>query len=106
MLPPAPPTFSTTTGWPSGTRIASATSRAAVSVDPPGGNGTMSVTGRFGNDWAAAATAKAAAAAAMISLIILPPPRGRRQCSVNAPHVEEFLTLQEIVAAARRNLPP
>ncbi len=25
---------------------------------------------------------------------------------MNAPHVEEFLTLQEIVAAARRNLPP
>ena len=25
---------------------------------------------------------------------------------VNAPHTEEFLTLQEIVAAARRNLPP
>jgi glycolate oxidase len=25
---------------------------------------------------------------------------------VNAPHAEEFLTLQEIVAAARRNLPP
>jgi glycolate oxidase len=25
---------------------------------------------------------------------------------LNAPHVEEFLTLQEIVAAARRNLPP
>jgi isopentenyl diphosphate isomerase/L-lactate dehydrogenase-like FMN-dependent dehydrogenase len=25
---------------------------------------------------------------------------------MNAPHIEEFLTLQEIVAAARRNLPP
>jgi len=25
---------------------------------------------------------------------------------LNAPHLEEFLTLQEIVAAARRNLPP
>ena len=25
---------------------------------------------------------------------------------MNAPHLEEFLTLQEIVAAARRNLPP
>src|SRR5580765_6313624 len=25
---------------------------------------------------------------------------------MNAPHTEEFLTLQEIVAAARRNLPP
>ena len=50
MLPPAPPTFSMTTVWPSGARIASAMMRAVVSVEPPGGNGEISVTGRVGKD--------------------------------------------------------
>ena len=45
MLPPAPPTFSMMTGWPSSGRIRSAMMRATVSVDPPGGNGTTSVIG-------------------------------------------------------------
>jgi hypothetical protein len=44
MLPPAPPTFSMMTGWPSNGRIFSAMMRAATSVDPPGGNGTTIVT--------------------------------------------------------------
>ncbi len=48
MLPPAPAWFSTTTGWPSGARIASATTRAMTSVEPPGANGTIKVTGRAG----------------------------------------------------------
>jgi isopentenyl diphosphate isomerase/L-lactate dehydrogenase-like FMN-dependent dehydrogenase len=38
-------------------------------------------------------------------LIMLLVQRSRDQ-PLNAPHLEEFLTLQEIVAAARRNLPP
>src|SRR6201981_2834838 len=46
--PPAPPTFSTITGWPSAAPILSAMIRAATSVDPPGGNGTISVIGREG----------------------------------------------------------
>ena len=49
MLPPAPPTFSRMTGWPRIGRILSARIRAAVSVEPPGGNGTISVICRDGN---------------------------------------------------------
>jgi hypothetical protein len=40
--------FSTTTGWPSIDAIRSASSRAATSVEPPGGKDTTSVTGRAG----------------------------------------------------------
>src|SRR5262245_65151540 len=54
MLPPAPPTFSITMGWPSVSRIRSAMMRAAASVDPPGGNGTIKVSGREGNGCACA----------------------------------------------------
>src|SRR6185503_18923883 len=64
MLPPAPPTFSMMTGCPSDGRIASARMRAAVSVDPPGGNGTITVTGRDGQVCAAARPADAASASA------------------------------------------
>jgi hypothetical protein len=48
MLPPAPPAFSTTTGWPSDVRMCSARMRVSVSVAPPGGNGTTMVIGRAG----------------------------------------------------------
>ena len=48
MLPPAPPRFSITTGCPSGARMRSAMMRAATSVEPPGGNGTTSVSERTG----------------------------------------------------------
>ena len=68
MVPPAPATVSITTVWPSGTRIASAITRAVVSVEPPGGNGEISVTGRVGNDCAAAMPNHAAAATLAISL--------------------------------------
>ena len=54
MVPPAPPTFSTTIGWPSDARMPSATMRAMMSVIPPGGNGTIMVTGRDGKACAAA----------------------------------------------------
>jgi hypothetical protein len=48
--------------------------RAAVSVDPPGGNGTMSVIGREGYDWADAIPASAdnAIAAISLSMALLP----------------------------------
>ena len=36
MVPAAPATFSTTTGWPSGARIRSAMIRARISAGPPG----------------------------------------------------------------------
>src|ERR1051325_1827089 len=68
MLPPAPPTFSMITGWPSDGRIASPMMRAAGSVEPPGGNGTIRVTGRDGNAcacaWLVTRAANAASAAA------------------------------------------
>src|ERR1700716_3874200 len=53
MAPPAPPTFSMITDCPSGTRMRSPMIRAAVSVEPPGGKGTMSVIGLAGEGCAA-----------------------------------------------------
>src|SRR4051812_9509847 len=64
MLPPAPPTFSITIGCPSDTRMRSAMMRAAVSVDPPGGNGTTSVSERIGQVWACTAPTPARTASA------------------------------------------
>src|SRR5262249_38469173 len=49
MLPLAPTRFSTTTGWPRVCPSLSASTRAAMSGAPPGGIGTMIVTGRDGN---------------------------------------------------------
>ena len=48
MVPAAPPTFSTITGWPSVARMRSAKMRPSVSVGPPGGYGTIMVIGREG----------------------------------------------------------
>ncbi len=47
-MPPAPGLFSTTTGWPSRSLRLFAVKRAALSVTPPGANGTTQVIGRFG----------------------------------------------------------
>src|SRR5713226_6803683 len=48
MLPPAPPTFSTTIAWPSVCDIRCAITRATASVEPPGGNGLTMVMVRDG----------------------------------------------------------
>jgi len=48
MLPPAPPMFSTTSGWPSAACIGSAISLASASTGPPAGNGTMTTMGLVG----------------------------------------------------------
>src|SRR2546429_4200827 len=72
MLPLAPPAFSMTTVCPSGCRMRSAMMRAVVSVEPPGGNGTMSVIGRVGKFWACAAVTNSASAAETISLVMDP----------------------------------
>jgi hypothetical protein len=48
MAPPAPLTFSITTGWPRKPRIDSARTRPSVSVGPPAGYGTTIVIGRDG----------------------------------------------------------
>src|SRR5690349_12690673 len=54
MLPPAPVTFSTMTGWPSVTFICSARMRPMVSGGPPGLVGAMSVMGWVGKVCASA----------------------------------------------------
>jgi hypothetical protein len=48
MVPPAPVTFSTITGWPSEARMPSAMMRAITSVEPPVASGTIMVIGRDG----------------------------------------------------------
>src|SRR5258706_16436628 len=48
MVPPPPPLFSTSTGWPSVSLIRLPTRRATMSVVPPGGNGTSTRTGLDG----------------------------------------------------------
>src|SRR3954468_8056912 len=73
MVPPAPPTFSTTTVWPSGARMRSAMMRAVVSVEPPGGNGDTSVIGFVGKPCAPASPAAANSAHATVKRFIPPP---------------------------------
>src|SRR5580692_8086637 len=58
MVPPAPVTFSMTTGCPSDWPMRSPTTRAITSVGPPAANGTTMVIGRDGKDCAAALPAK------------------------------------------------
>ena len=48
MVPPAPPTFSMTMGWPSAASKGPDRIRASASDGPPGGNGAMMVIGRDG----------------------------------------------------------
>ena len=48
MVPPAPPIFSTMTGWPSVRDMWSPTRRVTTSVGPPAANGTITVIGLFG----------------------------------------------------------
>ena len=47
-MPPAPPTFSITTCWPSISLIRAPTTRPSTSVGPPAANGITMVTGRVG----------------------------------------------------------
>src|SRR5262245_24303733 len=63
-MPPAPPTFSTTTVWPSNSPMRCATMRPMVSCGPPAANGMTMVTGRVGKSWAPAGAANASAAKA------------------------------------------
>jgi hypothetical protein len=63
-IPPAPPRFSTTTGWPSCAENRSASRRASRSAGPPAAKGTMIRTGRVGQAWAkAGATGRTSASA-------------------------------------------
>src|SRR6185369_3217719 len=54
MVPPAPTLFSTSTFWPRYWPRPCATWRATASTEPPGGKGTIMVTGLVGKDWAKA----------------------------------------------------
>src|SRR5436305_1877202 len=58
IAPPAPPRLSTTKGWPSSFCRPSAAMRPMMSVEPPGGNGMISVTGFAGHDCASADATK------------------------------------------------
>ena len=57
-LPLAPALFSTITCWPNTRPKCCPTSRAAMSVEPPAANGTITWTGRFGHCWASRSSAK------------------------------------------------
>src|SRR5215467_11191669 len=61
-LPPAPPRFSATTGWPRFAVSRSAMRRPRMSVPPPGGNGRMKRTGLAGQASCAFACQGASAA--------------------------------------------
>src|SRR5512137_348005 len=88
MAPVAPAWFSTTNDWPRLADILLAIVRAMVSVEPPGGNGTTTVTGfsgkaaNVGATPATVATAPTARARRMV--FIVSPGRlrggGRRSC--------------------------
>src|SRR4051812_22349120 len=64
MVPPAPGLFSITIGWPRCFSVALASARIPMSVKPPAGHGTISVTGRVGNCCACATPANNAKAEA------------------------------------------
>jgi hypothetical protein len=61
MVPPAPGRFSTTKGWPKTDEKWFAAARPAVSGVEPGGNGTMTRTGRSGHAAACCARTREAA---------------------------------------------
>src|ERR1700722_10377169 len=61
-MPPAPPTFSTITFWPSSSPTRAAMMRPSTSVGPPAANGMTIVSVRFGKSCAPAAPATLASA--------------------------------------------
>src|SRR5262245_24496469 len=85
-MPPAPPTFSTTTCWPSTSLSPLATIRPRRSVPPPRGNGITMVTGRSGQVCAVAglmtspntATAKSTSSICLMACSISPTSRADR----------------------------
>src|SRR5215207_525740 len=64
IVPPAPPRFSTTTGWPSWLDSGSSTSRPTISSELPAANGIIARIGRAGQAWAKAACGRAGIAKA------------------------------------------
>src|SRR5579859_7127577 len=68
MLPPAPPRFSTTIGWPSAADSGSSTMRPRTSMVEPAPNGTTARIGFVGHCCAAAASGRQAARSAAATL--------------------------------------
>src|SRR5258708_13848703 len=64
MLAREPGRVSITTGWPSRSPRFAATARGEMSVEPAGGNGTISLMGLVGYDCAGASVAQAKVARA------------------------------------------
>src|SRR5262245_20003120 len=61
MLPAAPPLYSITICWPRNSPSVGVIWRATRSLEPPGGNGTMSLTGLVGYGCACAISRKTSA---------------------------------------------
>src|SRR4051795_4057188 len=93
MLPPAPGLFSTTTDCPHTSCRRLETSRAVISVEPPGVNGTTTRTGFAGQSPAALETDGTASTAAAA-------PRKRRRFSMNPPAV--FARLSQVIVGCLR----
>src|SRR5437868_11317829 len=79
ILPPAPGLFSTTTDWPHTSCRRLEMSRAVMSVEPPGVNGTTTRTGFTGQSTPAALATDGAASMAAVA------PRKRRRFSMDPP---------------------
>src|SRR5262245_58393144 len=88
--------FSTTTLWPGGARMRSAMIRAVVSVDPPGGKGDTSVTGRVGNVCACVYAHAIASATAIAKLLIPTSARMHAGCAADA---DRFLPQAQVPQA-------
>jgi hypothetical protein len=69
MLPLAPPRLSMMTCWPSAAPSFGVSSRAALSVELPAGNGTMNRSGLVGHVVSAALTLIAASAAHIATIL-------------------------------------
>src|SRR5262249_55137379 len=106
-VPPAPPTFSTTSVWPSVRDIWSPTRRGTTSVGPPAANGTITVIGLFGY-WGAAgalcyeSTSRLPAIRRQISGLGFLPPTRRRDDGRRAPFAQVRLAASVLVRAATR----
>src|SRR5262252_4064152 len=74
-LPPAPPRFSTTLGWPVRSASLLETMRVTTSAGPPGGNGTIQRIGLDGHADCACAKDPASIAIARTIALITPPER-------------------------------
>src|SRR5580692_3094686 len=108
MVPPAPVTFSMTTGCPSDCPIRSPTTRALTSVGPPALNGTIMVIGRDGKVCAVALPASVVAIANARNellrnkLLMFPPMPRVRPAQQQRGRMAALFKLHEQPARAKR----